>query len=179
MHHLGPKRRANELTTAITRLTSLARQPLQHLRDRRAILRIEVGVDFVEEVEGRGIALLDREDECQCAERLLAARELGDALLLVVLGVEGHGDGDAGVFDDFAAFLGLCLFFVFAVAVVVVGAATCIGVGAAVDDEAALADGHELLEDFTKGDSDLAEGTCDGFVLALVEVVDQVANVLA
>jgi hypothetical protein len=31
-------------------------------------LRVEIGVDFVEEVEWRRIALLDREDEGQRAE---------------------------------------------------------------------------------------------------------------
>jgi hypothetical protein len=41
---------------------------LQHLRDGGTVLSIEICVDFVEEVEGCGIALLDCEDEGQRAE---------------------------------------------------------------------------------------------------------------
>jgi hypothetical protein len=51
-------------------------------------LRVKVRVDFVEEVEGRRIALLDCKDERKSAEGFLATRELLDALLLIVFAVE-------------------------------------------------------------------------------------------
>jgi hypothetical protein len=38
------------------------------VRDGGAVLRVEVGVDLVEEVEGRRVALLDGEDERERAE---------------------------------------------------------------------------------------------------------------
>lgn len=38
--------------------------------DSGTVLSVEVCVDFVKEVEGRGVALLDREDEGECAEAL-------------------------------------------------------------------------------------------------------------
>ncbi len=41
---------------------------MQHLRHGGAVLRVEVGVDFVEEVEGCRVALLDGEDEGEGAE---------------------------------------------------------------------------------------------------------------
>lgn len=40
----------------------------EHLGDGGAVLGVEVGVDFVEEVEGGGVALLDCEDEGEGAE---------------------------------------------------------------------------------------------------------------
>jgi hypothetical protein len=67
MHHLRPKRCANELATAVSILASLPAESLQHLGNGGTVLCVEVGVDFVEEVERRGIALLDREDESQRA----------------------------------------------------------------------------------------------------------------
>lgn len=53
--HLGPKRRADKL--------SLFRALGQHLRDGRAVLGIEVRVDFVKEVERCRVRGLDRKDE--------------------------------------------------------------------------------------------------------------------
>jgi hypothetical protein len=38
------------------------------VRDGSAVLRVEVGVDLVEEVEGRRVALLDGEDEREGAQ---------------------------------------------------------------------------------------------------------------
>lgn len=92
-------------------------------------------------------------------------------MLFVVFGVERDGDGDAGVFCDFG--FGACLSFLFVfvgavVFVVVVVAAANVGVGTAVDDQAALTNGDELLEDFAKGDGDLSECAGDGFVFALI-----------
>lgn len=90
-------------------------------------------------------------------------------MLLVVLAVEGYSDADARVFFDFALLAArlravIVVFVVFVVRHVASGVA----VGFAVDDEAAAADGDELLEDFAKGGGDLLEGTRDGFVFALV-----------
>lgn len=39
-------------------------------------MRVQVGVDFVEEVEGGGVALLDREDEGEGAEACAEGGEL-------------------------------------------------------------------------------------------------------
>lgn len=67
--HLRPKGRADKLPThapgpiLVILRTLLLRDFFQHLRDGRAILRVEIGIDFVEEVEGRWVALLDCEDE--------------------------------------------------------------------------------------------------------------------
>jgi len=61
--HLGPKSRADELT-----IFGTLRDRLQHVCDCCAVLRVEVGVDFVEEVERRGITLLDCEDEGESAK---------------------------------------------------------------------------------------------------------------
>jgi hypothetical protein len=41
---------------------------LQHLRDSSAVLGVEVSVDFVKEVEGCGVALLDGKDEGKSTE---------------------------------------------------------------------------------------------------------------
>lgn len=113
--------------------------------------------------------MLDSEDERECAEGFLAAGELADFLLLVVLGVEGYGDADADIFFNFAALYPALAGRGFVVAGVVLGA-----VGFAVDDQAARADGDEFLEDAFEGDGDLFKGTGDGLILALVQDVDEV-----
>jgi hypothetical protein len=67
--HLRSERCADELSAhgagAVVRvLAALLRGDLlEHLCDSRAVLGVEVGIDFVEEVEGGGIALLDGEDK--------------------------------------------------------------------------------------------------------------------
>lgn len=177
MHHLRSESRANELATPFAALAAFAAELAQHLRDGGAVLRVEVCVDLVEEVEGRGVALLDGEDEGERAQRLLPARELLNALLLVVLGVEGHGDADARVVLDarrLAAVLGRRL-----VAVGIVVRAARVAVRAALDDEPAGAGGHELDEDFFEEFGDLFEGAGDGFVFALVEHFDELLDVVA
>jgi hypothetical protein len=71
--HLRPESRANELSThapsAIFVILGalLLGYFLEHLRDGGSVLGVEVRVDFVEEVEGCGVALLDCEDECEGA----------------------------------------------------------------------------------------------------------------
>lgn len=64
--HLGPERRADELAAA--RLAGALRDGPEHVGDGGAVLRVEVGVDLVEEVKGGRVALLDREDEGEGAE---------------------------------------------------------------------------------------------------------------
>ena len=80
--HLGPKSGTDELTTAAS--TSLGTAPfaticlggcllllrdlMQHLGDGSAVLGVEVGIDFVEEIERSRVAALDCEDEGQGAE---------------------------------------------------------------------------------------------------------------
>jgi len=72
--HLRSERRADELSThaacaVLGVLAALLRgNLLEHLRDRRAVLGVEVGVNFIEEVEGCWIALLDGEDEGEGAQ---------------------------------------------------------------------------------------------------------------
>lgn len=89
----------------------------------------------------------------------MSTGQLLNTLLLVLgLGVEGHADADARVVLDGAALL--------LVRVLGVHAA----VGAALDDEAAVAGGHELLEDGGELLGDLLEGAFDGLVLALVQM---------
>src|SRR5215469_9974076 len=61
--HFRSEGSADELTTHTSSLTIilrrlLCRNVLEHLRDGCTILSIKVGVDFVEKVEGCGVALL-------------------------------------------------------------------------------------------------------------------------
>ena len=67
--HLGSKRGADELPAA--RLAGTLRDGFEHVGDGGAVLRVEVGVDFVKEVERGRVALLDREDEGEGAETCL------------------------------------------------------------------------------------------------------------
>lgn len=57
---LGPKSGDDELA-ALPVLHGRVADLAQHARDGGAVLRVEVRVDLVEEVEGRGVAALDRE----------------------------------------------------------------------------------------------------------------------
>lgn len=175
-HHFRPKRGTDKLSARLPALATLSTQLLQHLCHGRAILGVEVGVDFVKEVEGCGIALLDCEDQGERAERFLATGELLDALLLVVLAVEGDGDADARVVFDRrgALFLAVASGHLFVAFVVEAVAAAGLLVALALDDEHAAAGGHELDKDFGEGLGDLLEGPLNGFVFALVEDVDEV-----
>lgn len=69
--HLGSESGTDELAAhacALAILTVLlCRDLLEHLSNCGTVLGVEVGIDFVEEVEGCWIALLDRKDKCQCA----------------------------------------------------------------------------------------------------------------
>ena len=49
---------------------------MDHVCDCLPVHRVEGGVDLVEEVERRGVALLDGEDQRQRHKRLLPAGEL-------------------------------------------------------------------------------------------------------
>lgn len=165
VYHLRPESRADKLTTSIRVLSTMTTQSLQHLRNSSSILRVEIGIDFVKEVERRGIALLDSKDQGERAERLLTSRELTDLLLLVVLAVEGYSDAHTCVLFDLTLLpLGLLFFHI----VVIGDVPTCVAVGFAVDDEATAADGNELLENFAESCGDLLEGTRDSLIFALV-----------
>lgn len=63
MQHLRSERGADELPV----LVALA-DVVQVVGHRGTVLGVEVGVNLIEEVEGRGIALLDGEDEGQGTE---------------------------------------------------------------------------------------------------------------
>lgn len=64
--HLGPEGGADELAAA--GLAGPVGDGPQHVGDGGAVLGVEVGVDFVKEVEGGRVALLDGEDEGEGAE---------------------------------------------------------------------------------------------------------------
>ncbi len=64
--HLRAKSGTDELPPA--RIGGSVGDGSKHVGDGGAVLGVEVGVDFVEEVEGRGVALLDGEDEGEGAE---------------------------------------------------------------------------------------------------------------
>ena len=64
------------------------------MRDGGAVLGVEVGVDFVEEVEGRGVALLDCEDEGEGAETL------GGGLVLIISTQKKTGEGERGTYSS-------------------------------------------------------------------------------
>lgn len=177
--HLRSESSADELAAAFSRLSSLSTKFPQHLSDSRAVLRVQIGVDLIEEVERCRVALLDGKDKCQRAERLLSARELLDALLLVVLGVEGHCDADArvvlytslaAVSRSTGAFGFLFGFF---------GRGASLPIGSSLDYEAAFAGRYELYEDLLEILGHLLEGTGDSLVFPLVEHIDEVADRLA
>jgi hypothetical protein len=127
MHHLRPEGRTDELTTTIAILASLSTELLQHLSNCSSILRVEIGVDFVEEVERCRVALLNREDECECTKGLLTPRKLGDALLLVVFRIERHSNGNTCILCNLASLLCLSLFLVLSSALIA-GATSYIGI---------------------------------------------------
>ena len=58
---------------------------MDHVCDCLPVHRVEGGVDLVEEVERRRVALLDGEDQRQRHKRLLPARELRIEMWLVVV----------------------------------------------------------------------------------------------
>ena len=174
--HLRSERCADKLTTALAVLTTLPTQLLQHISNSCAVLSVEIGVDFIEEIEGRWVALLNREDKGECAEGFLTTRQLADFLLLVVLGIEGYNNANGNVFFDFAALLArLLLLCILLFAVVIVLRA----VRSSVDDEATCADGDEFLENALEGRGDLLERAGDGFVFAVVEDIDEVLDRLS
>lgn len=158
------------MTSSLAFDTTLATELAQHLCDRSPVLRVQIGVDLVKEVEGRGIALLDGEDEGEGTECLLSARKLLDALLLVMLGVERDGNAHAREVLHAGA---VCAWgFIFRV---VIGAT----VGALLDDEPALACRHKLDEDVLEVLRHLLEGAVDGLVLALIEHFDERFDVIS
>lgn len=57
MQHFRPEGGADELS--IGRVGDR----LEHLRDCRSVLGVQVGINLVEEIEGRGIASLNSKDE--------------------------------------------------------------------------------------------------------------------
>jgi hypothetical protein len=69
--HLRSESRADELSAhgagAVLGVLAalLSGDLLEHLCDSGTVLGVEVCIDFVEEVEGCGITLLDSEDECE------------------------------------------------------------------------------------------------------------------
>src|SRR5689334_15484262 len=95
---------------------------------------------------------------------LLPTTELLNTLLLVVLGVEADTDAYACVILDTLALL-----------LALVGGASS-AVALALDDEAALASGHELFEDVGEFARDLLEGALDGLVLALIEHLNKLLD---
>lgn len=75
VQHLRPKGRAYELRSPFSLgAASLVTDVPQVLRYGGAVLSVEVRVDFVEEVEGCGVALLDCEDEGEGAETWLRGK---------------------------------------------------------------------------------------------------------
>jgi len=99
---------------------------------------------------------------------LLPAAELLNLLLLVHnLGVERHADADARVVLDARRLL-----------IRLIGAAALglAAVGLALDDQPAVARGHELLKDSGKLLGHLLERALNGFVLGLVEMLNQLLD---
>lgn len=92
----------------------------------------------------------------------LAAAELLDALLLVMLAVETDTDAYTSVILDTLASLLLVI--------VVVGLYT---IRPALDDEATTTGRDEFLEHGSKLAADLSECTLDGLVLTLIEDLDE------
>ena len=70
MQHLRTEGGADKLPI------SLFRYRLEHLCNGRTVLGIEIGIDFVEEVERCWVASLDSEHEGQCTETWTTIRKL-------------------------------------------------------------------------------------------------------
>ena len=88
-------------------------------------------------------------------------------LLIHNLGVEGHTDADAGVVIHAGGLIVRLLG----------GAALVLApVGLALDDQPAVARGHELLKDSGKLLGHLLERALNGFVLGLVEMLNQLLD---
>ncbi len=122
------------------------------LRDCGAILSIQVGVDFVEQMEGGGVASLDRENEGQCAETfdlavsfanslcqwrltLLTTRELLNPLLFIMFAVEADTDAHTSiVLDRISSLLVLRIFL----------ALSCWAVGFPLNNESSATCGNQF-----------------------------------
>lgn len=87
LEQLGPEGGRDELRVVA--------QLVDHVGDGLAMLGVEGLVDFVEEIERGGIALLDGEDQRQRHERLLSAAELVHFSHLSVASGERDSDADA------------------------------------------------------------------------------------
>lgn len=70
-----------------------------------SMLCVESGVNLVEQVEGRGIAHLNREDESESHQTLLSTTQLLHFLHLAAAFDERHPDSDSGEFVVIGSFL--------------------------------------------------------------------------
>mmetsp|Transcript_13161 Transcript_13161/g.43399 ORF Transcript_13161/g.43399 Transcript_13161/m.43399 type:complete len:719 (+) Transcript_13161:1846-4002(+) len=145
-------------------------------RHRRAVLLVERRVDLVKEVEGRGVAALDGEDEGERHHRLLPARELLHDLR--VAASERDADLDADVLFDAPALLA------FTGGVLGVAAAAAsfgrllVREALLLHHELPLAVGDELRKDVAKIFRHLLEGALDRLVLALVQHLDHLVDLV-
>ena len=158
LDELGPERGAHELRPGV-------RLRAHHRGDGCAVLRIERGVNLVEEVKRHRVAALDGEDECDRDDGFLAAGELLHLHRLAL--PEGHLDLDAAVllresFRDGG-------FGRFSVGIGVFGVGRGRGGLLALHHELALAAVDEPGEHLAEVKGHLLERALDGLVLLLVE----------
>jgi hypothetical protein len=143
------------------------------LCDGCAVLGIEVGVDFVEEVEWGRVALLDGEDEGKGAQTLdllakkelqgrmaytlLSTTQLLNSLLLIMLAVEGHADTNTGIVLYTLARLVIRVFFF-----------SCALISLALDDQSTTTSWNQSLENRSELLGDLLECSLDCLILSLI-----------
>jgi hypothetical protein len=143
------------------------------LGDGCTVLGVEVGVDFVEEIEWGGVALLDGEDEgkgaqtCgslakkeqkgRMAHTLLSTTQLLNSLLLVMLAVEGHADTNTSVVLYTLARLVIRVFFF-----------SCTLISLALDDQSTTTSWNQSFENRSELLGDLLECSLNGLILSLI-----------
>jgi hypothetical protein len=130
-------------------------------RDSCAVNRVEVGIDFIKEIERSWIALLDGKDEGKSHQSLLSTRKL---LCHVSGATERDLDGDTSVLIDttLLSLLGLRL-------VIIV----C---SSALHDQLGFSLWNQLLEDFREVLRNLFEGALNCLVLLLVQHLNELLN---
>lgn len=156
VHHFGSEGRADELRTD-SAIVTWSRQHGKHVRNSSSVLSVEIGVDFVKEIERSRIAALNGKHERKSAKTLLPTAQLLDALLFVVFAIEAHADPDSPVALDRIPFL-----------IVTFQLLSALFVALALDDQLASTSRDELLEDIGKLSGYLPERAVNRFVLSQI-----------
>ena len=163
LDELGPERGGDELRASVSLRA-------HHRGDRGAVLRVQRGVDLVEQVERHRVAPLDGEDQPDRDDGFLTAAELFHHHRLAL--PERNLDLDAAVLLGESPRRGVLLRLL---GVGVLRAGALAGL-LALHDQLTLAPGHELGEHLAEVQGHLLERALDGLILLLVQVRHQLAD---